>query len=68
MSNDFINIHVLNWSKAMAKITKVMMKYDKMGLVEMVLSVTKLDVFGTIELRLIQFNPHKNKTESRETI
>lgn len=44
-----------------------MIKYDKMGLVEIVLSVTRFDTLGTIELRLIQFKPDKNKTDSKET-
>lgn len=52
---------------AIAKMTKVMIKYDNMGLVESVLSVTKLEVLGTIELRLIQFKPDKKKTENKET-
>jgi hypothetical protein len=52
---------------AIAKMTKVIMKYESIGLVDIVLSVTKLEVLGTIELRLIQFNPAKNKTENKET-
>jgi hypothetical protein len=67
MPDDYIIKNVRNCTKAMTNTTKVMIKYDKMGLVDMVLSVTKLDVLGIIELRFIQFKPDKNNTDSKET-
>lgn len=45
----------------MVKVTKVMMKYARMGLFCRVLSDTKAEVLGMLALRLIQFNPSRNK-------
>jgi len=50
------------------KITNVIMKYDRIGFAVTLSSVIKLDVFGTIEFRLIHFRPDKNNKEKRDTI
>jgi len=44
------------------------MKYDRIGFAVTLSSVIKLDVFGTIEFRLIHFRPDKNNKEKRDTI
>lgn len=60
---------VLNWTSAMARMTKVMRKYVRMGEMLYPLSLVRLyAVLGTSWFKLIHFSPERKSREKRETI